>query len=299
MKLSRIIGTVLTTLPVLAAGADHPLIVAHRGSSYTAPENTGASAKLAWKQNADILEVDVHLSADKRVIVIHDATTSRTTGVNHKVSETSSSVLRTLDAGSWKNPRYAGEKLPFLEEILPTVPKGKKIFVELKSSKEIVPYVRDLIVQAGKEEEAVIIGFNIETVAEAKKAMPNIPVYWLKSTEKDEATGKPIPHSVDLLETVKKHNLDGLDLHYEGVTKEIVDAAHAAGLGLHVWTVDDPKEALRLKELGVDSITTNRPAFIRRVLEGKPAKAGKEAANGKQAGRKKGAQAKKQEKKEN
>lgn len=292
MKLSRVLGTVLTALPALAAAADHPLIVAHRGSSYTAPENTVASAKLAWKQNADIVEVDVHLSADNRVIVIHDSTTSRTTGKNYKVSETNSSVLRTLDAGSWKHPRYAGEKLPFLDEVLPTVPKGKKIFVEIKSSKEIVPYVRDLIREAGKEEEAVIIGFNIETMAEAKKAMPHIPVYWLKSTEKDEATSRPIPHSADLVEKVKKHNLDGLDLHYEGVTEEIVKAAHAAGLGLHVWTVDDPQEARRLKALGVDSITTNRPALIRRVLEGKPAQTKKNAANRKQADRKKGAQAK-------
>ena len=98
-------------------------IIAHRGASYIAPENTVASTILAWQKGADAVEIDVYLSSDDQVVVIHDSTTNRTTGGTNDlvVSNTTSTVLRSLDVGSWRGSKYAGAKIPFLHEIIDAV----------------------------------------------------------------------------------------------------------------------------------------------------------------------------------
>ena len=96
--------------------------------------------------------------------------------------------------------------------------------------------------------------------------MPDIPTYWLKGTEKDKETEEWIAHDPKLVQEVKDAGLDGLDVHYAGVNKTFVDAVKVGGLKLYVWTVDKMQEAVRLKELGVDGITTNRPGWLRDQL---------------------------------
>ncbi|MEW6306614.1 MAG: glycerophosphodiester phosphodiesterase family protein, partial [Verrucomicrobiota bacterium] len=102
-------------------------IIAHRGASYDAPENTMASVKLGWKQKADGVEIDIWLTKDGKIILLHDENTKRTTGVDKKVHEQTFDELRRQDAGSWKDPKFKGEKLPTLDEVLKTVPKGKRL----------------------------------------------------------------------------------------------------------------------------------------------------------------------------
>src|SRR5690349_6499814 len=114
-------------------------IVAHRGASFDAPENTVASAKLGWEQKADAVEIDIYLSKDGRIVVLHDADTKRTAGSVGKVVESTAEHLRTLDAGSWKGADWKGEKIPFLEEIIATVPEGGRLFIEIKCGPEILP----------------------------------------------------------------------------------------------------------------------------------------------------------------
>ena len=97
--------------------------------------------------------------------------------------------------------------------------------------------------------------------------MPKIPVYWLKNTTKDEETDKYIPHDPELVQTVREHGLDGLDVHYAGVTRKFSDAVKSAKLKLYVWTVDNPEEAARLVKLNVNGITTNRPEWLRERLQ--------------------------------
>jgi glycerophosphoryl diester phosphodiesterase len=101
------------------------------------------------------------------------------------------------------------------------------------------------------------------------RALIDVPTYWLKGTEKDEETEEWIPHNPSLVQIAKNNGLDGLDVHYAGVTKELTDAVKAAGQKLYVWTVDDPEEAIRLVGLGVAGITTNRPGWLRQQLENK------------------------------
>jgi len=239
-------------------------IIAHRGASYLAPENTMASVMLGWEKGADV-EVDVHLSKDNRIVVIHDSSTKRTGEIDLKVKETTSQELRKLDVGRFKSEEYAGEQIPFLADIIETIPPGRKLYVEIKCEKEVLPILHKLIIQSGKMSQIVIIGFDLETVALSKELI-DVPTYWLKGTDKDEETEEWIPHDPQLVQMAKNKGLDGLDVHYAGVTKEFVRAVKASGLKLYIWTVDDPEEAIRLVKLGVDGITTNRPAWLREQL---------------------------------
>jgi glycerophosphoryl diester phosphodiesterase len=239
-------------------------IIAHRGASYLAPENTLAAVTLGWEQGADV-EVDVHLSKDNRIVVIHDASTKRTAEIDLKVKETSSQELSALDVGRFKAEEFAGERIPFLAEVIETVPPAQKLYVEIKCGKEILPLLRPLIVESGKMAQIVIIGFDLETVAASKRLM-DVPTYWLKGTEKIKETEEWIPHDPNLVQRVREKGLDGLDVHYAGVTGEFARAVKASGLKFYVWTVDDPDEAIRLVRLGVDGITTNRPDWLREQL---------------------------------
>ncbi len=239
-------------------------IIAHRGASYLAPENTMASVMLGWEKDADV-EVDVYLAADNRIVVIHDSTTKRTGGADLKVKEASSRELRNLDVGSFKAEEFAGEQIPFLADIIETIPPGRKLYVEIKCGQEILPFLHKLVAGSGKISQIVIIGFDLDTVTMSKKLI-DVPTYWLKGTAKDEETEEWIPHDPQLVRLAADKGLDGMDVHYAGVTKEFADSARSSGQKLYVWTVDDPVEAERLVGLGVAGITTNRPGWLREQL---------------------------------
>jgi glycerophosphoryl diester phosphodiesterase len=261
-----IIAGLFCLLATGMSGCTKPVeIIGHRGASYIAPENTLASVKLGWEKDADV-EVDVYLTKDKKIVVIHDENTKRTAVTDVNVAESTSEELRKLDVGSFKSEQYAGEKIPFLADVVETIPRGRKLYVEIKCGKEILPYLRDILARSGKISRTVIIGFDLETVARSKE-MIDVPTYWLRGTEKTKDTEEWIPHDPQLAQTARDKRLDGLDVHYAGVTKEFADAVKAAGLKLYVWTVDEPEEAIRLVNLGVDGITTNRPGWLREQLK--------------------------------
>ena len=240
-------------------------IIAHRGASCLAPENTLASVILAWEKDADT-EIDVHLTKDNRIVAIHDATTKRTAGIDMKIIETNSQELRELEVGSYKGSSFSGEPIPFLEEIIETIQPRRRLFVEIKCGPEILPYLQQVLEESKKISQIIIIGFDLETMVLSKKRMPNIPTYWLKGTAKNKNTQDWIPHDPKLIQLVRDKGLDGLDVHYAGIDKTFINAVKAAGQKLYVWTVDDPEEAKRLIKLGVSGITTNRPEWLRNQL---------------------------------
>ena len=241
-------------------------IIAHRGASHLAPENTMASVMLGWEKGAHV-EVDIYLTKDNRIVVIHDETTKRTGDKELKVSESTWQQLRTVDAGTFKAEQFAGEKIPLLDEVISTIPANRKLFIEIKCGQEILPYLEKVINDSGKRRQVVIIAFNFDTIVAAKKQMPDIPMYWLNGTKKDKETDEFIYHDVGLVEKARKNGLDGLNMHYGGVTQELVDTAKAAGLKFYVWTTDDLNAAQRMINLGVDGITTNRPGWMKEQLE--------------------------------
>src|SRR4051812_36049152 len=119
-------------MPIRPAEAPPLEIVAHRGASTDAPENTLPAIELAWRQQADAVEIDVQVSKDGRLVAIHDSTTERTTGQPGSVQHLNLEELQQLDAGAWKGSRFAGARIPTLQEVADLVPHGKRLFVELK-----------------------------------------------------------------------------------------------------------------------------------------------------------------------
>ena len=238
-------------------------IIAHRGASFDAPENTLAAAKLAWAQGADALEMDIRLTADGHLVVIHDETTQRLAGVALMVSKTNLAALAGLDVGRWKDPRYAGEKIATLDEVLATVPPGKRVFIEIKGGPEAVVELKRCVGSGHlNPEQVVIIGFDFVTITAAKKALPHCAAGWIL----DYAAGSQ-PPLAEVVSQCQAGGLNGLDLNMRWpIDATVVKQVHRAGLRLDVWTVDDPVLARRLGAAGVDGITTNRPGWLRQQL---------------------------------
>lgn len=232
--------------------------IAHRGASYLAPENTLAAAKLGWELGADAVEIDIHLSVDEKVMVIHDKTTKRTCGEDFTIKSTHSVQLRKLDAGSWKDEKYKGEKIPFLSEIVEAIPKGKKLVVEIKCGSEVIPSLKKVIDESGKEEQIVFIGFGWETMLDTKKAFPDNQCYWLSYLK---------PGLKKKMKQAAEIGLEGVNLRYGIIDKKVMKLANDLNLEVLAWTVDDPPEANRLIELGVAQITTNRPKWLKEEIE--------------------------------
>src|SRR5699024_9279816 len=245
-------------------------IIAHRGDSHSTPENTMASVESAWQKEADAVEGDVYLSADNRVVAIHDKTTRRTGDKDLPVRETDSKELRTVDVGSFKGEEFAGEQIPILEDIVASVPDQKRLFIEVKDSERAMPYSRDIIQQSGKQDQMVVISLSLDVVKDSKEQMAEIPAYWIRSVQRDPDTGEYQPIDTALFDQVKEHNLDGLDVHYKGVTPELVEASHEAGFKLYVWTVNESDDISALAEQGVDGITTDRVTRAQNALGRNP-----------------------------
>jgi len=235
-------------------------IIAHRGASFIAPENTIAAVKLGYKLDADAVEVDIHLSQDNQLMVIHDKTTQRTTAENRKIDETAAEELRKLEAGSWKDDKFGGEKIPFLQEVLNVVPKGKKLVVEIKSGIETVNFLQQLLEKSSKSKQLIIISFNKETIIQAKKAMPEIPAYWLLHSFLHTSADNAI-------KVAKENNLQGLNLNYQLVDKDLMKKMKDNDLETYVYTVNDAETAKKLFYLGVKGITTDRPGWIQEALD--------------------------------
>ena len=245
-------------------------IVAHRGASFDAPENTLSAMKLAWKQKADGIETDIHLSKDGKIVVMHDFDTKRTGGREGKIVDQTWEQLADLDLGQWKGEQFKGEKFTTFDSILETVPRGKRIFIEIKVGPEILPAL-ETAMKASKKKPArmAIITFRYDTAEAAKARFPKHKVYWLVGWGKDKKTGQ-FPDIDDLIDKTKAANLDGLDLNYGfPIDKAFVRKVHKAGLKLYTWTVDDPAIAREEVKAGVDGITTNRPEWLRAELKKK------------------------------
>ena len=254
---------------ILACHTVDTKIVAHRGASYDAPENTLSAFKLAWQQQADAIEGDFFLTKDSAIVCIHDKTTGRLAGQDLIVAESTLDELKQLDVGSWKGSVWAGEKIPTIGQVLETVPEDKKIFIEIKSGPEIVPILKKSLSNSSLlPEQMVIISFNSKVIALVKEKIPAVKAYWLTGFRKNKSSDTWEPALPDILTILKEIRADGLDcLAHEVVNESFAKALGSEGMELHVWTVDDPDEAQRLKKIGVESITTNRPGWLRNQLQ--------------------------------
>ena len=268
----------LALVSILSTFARAQVIVAHRGASYDAPENTLRAFGLAWEQNADGIEGDFYVTKDNQVVCIHDADTARTAGKKMKVANATLAELRSLEYGAWKGSEFAGEPIPTFNEVLKAVPKGKLFVIELKTGPEIVPLIKDDLVadmKANSGKEFLFISFQADTVAKCKELLPSIRAHWLTGFKQDKQSGAWTPDLETICRTIQSNQADGVGLKGE---RAVVDQDFIAELKrggcreFHVWTIDEPADAKYFQELGAVGITTNRPAFIRQSLSASAAK---------------------------
>lgn len=242
-------------------------IVAHRGASYDAPENTIAAFRLAWEQGADGAEGDFYLSADGHIVCLHDRSLKRTAGSDRVVDKVPLNELKRFDVGKWKAAKYEGERIPTLVEVFEIVPEGKTLLIEVKCGPEIVPQLKmDIDVSAISKDQLEIIAFNAEVIAACRKALPDVKAHWLTSWRESEAGFEP--SEADVLATLKRVNASGLDASANPniLTEAFRNRLEEQGYELHCWTVNDPALAKKMIDAGVKSITTDRPGWLREQL---------------------------------
>jgi glycerophosphoryl diester phosphodiesterase len=267
----RLAAAVLT-LALATSRSDAVEIIGHRGASDDAPENTLASFRLAWTQNADAAETDVYLSKDGEIVVIHDANTRRVGGRNRKVVDQTLAELKQLDIGRWKGEQWTGERIPTLAELLAIIPEGKRLFIEIKCGPEIAPRLVQVLHQAHKRpEQTCLISFSYEVMQRVKKELPAIKCYWIVQMKRNRETKRWSPPLDEIVRKTKEAGLDGIDFGDAPVIDQaIVSEVKKAGLGVYTWTVNTTKEASRLQLAGVDGITTNRPGALKEFFRGRP-----------------------------
>lgn len=263
MKPILTLAAALMAVPTLHAA--EPFLVAHRGASHDAPENTLPAFELAWKQGADAIEGDFHLTKDGKIVCLHDYDTKRVSGTKLVAKDSTLAELQALDAGAWFKPEFKGTTMPTLRDVAATVPAGKKFYVEVKCGPEIVPAMLEELAASGlKDEQIVVISFQAPVIAELKKHKPSYKACWLSSFEKESPLD---PGTDEVLATLRKISANGFSSKADPrLDAAFVKAVRDAGFEYHCWTVDDVATAKRFLGLGALSVTTNRPAFLRERL---------------------------------
>lgn len=235
--------------------SEKTLITSHRGSSVSAPENTIASIKAAVDAMADYAEIDARSTKDGVVIVFHDPSLKRITGINKKVWQVKYSQIIGMDAGSWFSKKFSGEKIPTLKQIL-EYSKGKiKLNIEIKTSpgdKDLEESIVKLIEEYDMTDSCVVSSFSYNSLKKIKKLNPDIRTGYIISGV--------YGNFYDL------EYADFFSMRQSIVTERIVTELHKRKKELHVWTVNDKYSINRLARLGVDNIITDDPVKARSII---------------------------------
>jgi len=233
-------------------------IIAHRGNSWLAPQNTIAAFDAARRAEADAIELDIQVLADGDAAVIHNDTVDATTNGSGAVRDFTAEELGELDAGSWFSAAFAGERVPLLSDVLTFLDAAPtpSVLLEVKGVWEREPLGRALasIEEAGLADRFIVQSFEPETVALAGELAPGFRREWLLENWREDAAEV------------------AYDLHVQGVNPDgrillehpdFVDEMHGAGLSVAVWTLNEPHQWAAARRIGVDAIITDRPSMLR------------------------------------
>ncbi|MFN3975283.1 MAG: glycerophosphodiester phosphodiesterase [Dehalococcoidia bacterium] len=238
---------------------NRPVVVAHRGAMAFAPENTISAYILALEQGAEAIELDVQLSQDGVPVVIHDHTLERTTNGKGLVASHTFAQLRDLDAGAWFASQFAGQRILTLGEVLAWAQGRIYLKIELKSLPMryagIEEKVLGLLKRWDMEEQVEVFSFDHPCVRRFKALAPHIPVGVCY-------TGDVGDH----VALARYANAEVIHPHWTGISRGVLEAAHAGALWVDAWTVNDPQVAKTLAGWGIDFIKTDVPAEVRKAL---------------------------------
>lgn len=234
----------------------NPTVMAHRGLSADAPENTLYAFSDAISVGADFIELDVQQTRDGVLVVMHDSNLKRTTGVNKDIWDVDYADIQNLDAGSWFDPAYANARIPTLEETLQFVDKRARLNIEIKPTKHgsdtLEQDVAELITQYQYTDACYVTSFSYGSLKKVKEANPEIRTGYLMSV----AYGQ----------FYSLKYADAFSLNKVFVTSQVVNAAHQQGKQIFAWTVNSMSEVRSLCNLHVDSIITDDPVMVQNVI---------------------------------
>lgn len=271
LNLKRLLVVTVLLLSVLVApfansaaagGPPHKVMnIAHRGASGYAPENTMAAFDKALQMKADYFELDVQMSKDGKLVLIHDVTVDRTTDGTGRVGDLTFKELRRLDAGSWFDPAFAGERIPTLEEALDRYRGKIGILIEIKNP-ELYPGIERKVAKALKKRnlhkprngKIIVQSFNHDLVKKFHSLLPSVPVGVLISYRDEGISDKELRNFAKYADYVNP-NKDMVD-------RSLVKRIHRFGMKTTPWTVRDRAEADRLKSIRVDGIVTDYPDYV-------------------------------------
>lgn len=235
-----------------------PLVIAHRGTSGEAPENTLSAFKLAVEQHCDMIELDVQLSSDGEIVVCHDESVDRTTNGSGMIHEKTAEELSRLDAGCRHSLAFRGERLPLLREVFELVPLSVGLNIEVKSNDRLMQTkLLGLIREFGRTEAVVLSSFDHRLLHRIKSAAPDIRIGLL--------------YTALLLDPVRLVHDFGLDVYsmhpyYGLIQPEDIAALRANGQHVYVWTVNEPDAMGALIRQGVSGIITDYPSRLRDLV---------------------------------
>ena len=219
------------------------ILTGHRGAAELEPENTRLSIQKAIDLSVDQVEIDVHLTRDQHLVVIHDATVDRTTDGQGAVADFTLVEIKQLDAGK-------GERIPTLQEVIDLV-RGKVVLqIELKGPDTAEPVVR-AVERNSMESEVLLTSFVHERLREARQLNPSLALGALWSNPPDDACKQAIDMGAE-----------AIHIQHQNIDAQLVQKAHAHGLKIRAWNPDTVEEIQRAIDLGVDAIGSNRPDLL-------------------------------------
>ena len=214
-------------------------------------------------QQADGVEVDIRLTLDNKIVCHHDKSALRTTGIDRKIEDMSLEEIQSLDCGSWFGENWSDERIPELKDVLKSVPKEKEIYIEVKTKEEIVPFLlRDIDEQELSINQITVITFFPEVIREIKRRDANIKCNLLIAFDYKDIT---VDEIIDLAVKIDANGLGAQN--HKRLNEQFIQSLKNTGKSVHVWTVNSRKEAEEYLKNGIDSITTNKPLYLRNYLE--------------------------------
>lgn len=247
---------------------EKPWVIAHRGASKEAPENTMIAFEIALRQGADGIETDIYMTADGSIVCIHDASTKRTSGIALDIVHTLYDDLAQLDVGSWKHKRYAGQSIPRLDQVLEVLPGERMLYLEIKDAPRIVKPLHQQLLKSGMNTQQLrLMSFQPSVLLECSIVMPDIQTLWLVDWNMSARFWKARPGR--LARQLRSMGASGINCRAipSIVTSRWVRAMQGHGFSVHVWTVNRLHRARYYKYCGVESITTDVPDLIRSVVD--------------------------------
>ncbi len=236
-------------------------VLGHRGAKGHAPENTLASFAKALELGATMVELDIHLSRDGHLVVIHDADVARTTNGSGLVADLTLAEIRQLDAGSWFHPSFAGQRVPTLGEVWDFLAGRLPVNVEIKKGPRgphdgIVERLAEFLVGRGALQQVVVSSFEPSYLRQLRQLLPDVQIALLYH--------KPLP---DPCRLALDEGWQALHPHLSCVTPALVEQAHAQGLLVRGWNPNTAPEMEPLLDAGVDGIGTDFPEILRALAE--------------------------------